>query len=103
VQDDGATTISPFTVHDGGGQYFFETTEAKPRQIEVFLLRSMWTSRSGNNFVPLLRMVVYENGQRGEEDALAGGWSTADSGRIAWFARGIGMARCKIPTPSTSS
>ncbi len=47
----------------------------------------------------LHRVMVYENGQQEEQAAFAGGWSTADSGRIAWFARGIDTARCKIPTP----
>ncbi len=89
------TSINPFTMHDGGDVYTLMTEEAEPRKIDVLLRRSMWTSRSGRNFVPLLQIWVYENGDR--EHPLASSWSDASSGRVGWDARGIGGGRCKVP------
>ena len=96
---DGMTLRNPFRLHDGDGVYAFMTEEDAPRKIEILLRRSMWTSRSGNNFVPLLQLYVYENGDRAEPFANA--WSTADSGRVGFAARGSLSARCKIPTPKS--
>ena len=90
----GITMQNPFTLHDGGDVYRFTTDEAEPRQIEVLLRRSMWPSRSGNNFVPLLQLNVYENGDF--ETPLANAWSAADSGRVGFAARDVGSARCKL-------
>ena len=89
------TSINPFTMHDGGDVYTLATEEPEPRKIDGLLRRSMWTSRSGRNFVPLLQIWVYENGDR--EHPLASSWSDADSGRVGWDARGIGGDRCKVP------
>ncbi len=89
------TSINPFTMHDGGDVYTLKTDEAEPRKIDVLLRRSMWTSRSGRNFVPLLQIWIYENDDR--EHPLASSWSDADGGRVGWDARGIGGGRCKIP------
>jgi len=94
---DGFTIRNPFTLHDGDGVFVFATEEAQPRKFEVLLRRSMWTSRSGNNFVPLLQLYLYENGDR--EDPFANAWSTADSGRVGFATRGAASARCKIPGP----
>lgn len=92
---DGMTIKNPFMMHDGGDLFSFETDEAEPRTIEVLLRRSMWTSRSGNNFVPLLQIYVFENGER--DSPLANAWSAAESGRVGFAARGLASARCKIP------
>ncbi len=98
-RDDSGTTLrNPFRLHDGDGVYTFVTEEAEPRTIEVLLRRSMWTSRSGKNFVPLLQLYVYENGDR--DEPFANAWSTADSGRVGFAARGSLSARCKIPEPN---
>ncbi len=94
---DGMTLHNPFRLHDGDGVYSFATEEPEPRTIEILLRRSMWTSRSGNNFVPLLQLYVYENGDR--DAPLANAWSEADSGRVGFAARGSLSARCKIPGP----
>ena len=93
----GTTLRNPFRLHDGDGVYAFTTDEADPRTIEILLRRSLWTSRSGKNFVPLLQLYVYENGDR--DEPFANAWSTADSGRVGFAARGALSARCKIPTP----
>ena len=97
IHEDGETNtvINPFTMHDGGDVYTLTTDEPTPRTIDVLLRRSMWTSRSGRNFVPLLQIWVYENGDR--EHPLASSWSDASSGRVGWDARGIGGGRCKVP------
>ena len=94
ADDDGITMRNPFQLHDAGGVYRFETDDAEPRQIEVLLRRSMWPSRSGNNFVPLLQLNVYENGDN--DTPLANAWSDADSGRVGFATRGVGSARCKL-------
>ncbi len=94
---EGRTTINPFTMHDGGDIYTFQTEETPPRTIDVLLRRSMWTSRSGNNFVPLLQIWVYADGNR--EAPLASSWADAGSGRVGWDAHHVGGGRCKIPTP----
>lgn len=91
---DGYTIQNPFTLHDGDGTYRFETEEETPRTFEILLRRSMWTSRSGNNFVPLLQLYLYEDGDRSEPFANA--WSAAESGRVGFAARGAGSARCKL-------
>jgi len=93
----GATTINPFTLHDGGGRFVFETEEERPLEIEVILRRSMWPSRSGRNFVPLLMLWVYADGDY--ETPLAGAWSKDTSGRVGWEAHGVARGRCKIPEP----
>jgi hypothetical protein len=93
----GRTTINPFTMHDGGDIYTFQTDETPARTIDVLLRRSMWTSRSGNNFVPLLQIWVYADGNRAAP--LASSWSDAGSGRVGWDAHHVGGGRCKIPTP----
>ena len=97
IHTDGETNthINPFTMHDGGGVHTFETGETAPRKIDVLLRRSMWTSRSGRNFVPLLKIWIYENDDR--EYPLASSWSDAGSGRVGWDAREIGGGRCKVP------
>ncbi len=90
------TMKNPFTLHDGGDVFEFDTEEQTPRKIEVLLRRSMWTSRSGNNFVPLLQLNVFENGVR--DEPIANAWSAADSGRVGFAAGGVGSARCKLAT-----
>jgi len=90
----GYTIQNPFTLHDGDGTFGFETEEETPRKFEIVLRRSMWTSRSGNNFVPLLQLYMYEGGDR--SDPFANAWSAAESGRVGFAARGSGSARCKL-------
>ena len=80
----GRTTVNPFTMHDGGDVYTFRTEETPPRTIDVLLRRSMWTSRSGNNFVPLLHMWVYADGNK--DAPLASSWADSSSGRVGWDA-----------------
>lgn len=90
---EGRTLINPIYMHDRGDTYEFETTEPTPRKFILKLRRSMWPSRSGRNFVPMLILYLYRD--RIAQDAIAGSaWASANSDRVAFDAGGIG-ARCK--------
>jgi hypothetical protein len=94
--DKGMTLIDPFTLNDGGGQFFFETDESTPRKIEVNLRRSMWPSKSGKNFYPNIQMSVYQDGDKEEPIAIA--WAPEDGGRVGWRSP-YGGGQCKLPMP----
>ena len=91
--DDGLTIINPFFVDDGGGQYFFETKESPPRQMEIFLRRSLHASSSGDNFLPMVHMFLYPDGTK---ERLASSWAHEDSGVVGWATPGVGAAGCKL-------
>ena len=95
VSDDGLTIINPFFVDDGGGQYFFETKESPPRQMEIFLRKSLHASNSGENFLPMVHMFLYPDGTK---DRLASSWAHEDSGIVGWATPGVGAAGCKLTT-----
>jgi hypothetical protein len=98
------TLIDPFTLHDGGGRYFFETDEPNPRQFEVFLRRGLWPSASGNNLVHTVQLFLYADGNRDKEltngHEVITAWSPADSGKVGWRTAGLGGSQCKPPAPS---
>jgi hypothetical protein len=93
------TNINPFFISDGGGQFFFETDEPDPRKIEVFLRRSMWTSGSGENFLPMLLLMTHEEGGN-RNLPLTTSWASAESGLVGWFTPGLGNGGCKLQPPS---
>jgi hypothetical protein len=94
--DEGMTLFDPFTLNDGGGQFFFETDEPTPRKIEVSLRSSMWPSKSGKNFYPNVQISVYQDGNK--ENPIAIAWAPEDSGRVGWRSP-YGGGQCKLPTP----
>lgn len=97
---EGRTLINPILLHDRGDTYEFQTAEEKPRKFILKLRRSMWPSRSGRNFVPMLILYLYKD--RVADDAIAGSaWAAASSDRVAFDAGGIG-ARCKNAAPVAS-
>ena len=100
-ESDEVTIINPFFINDGGGQFFFETNEPTPRKIEVFLRRSMWTSRSGQNFLPMLLLLVYADGD--QSVPLATSWARADGGLVGWGTPSVGNGGCKLATPSSGN
>ena len=83
---------NPFFLHDRGDQAVFSTGAAKPASVRVVLRRSMWPSRSGRNFVELLRIVLYLDDAT-EPSGL--GWATPESSRVG-FGTGAAQARCKL-------
>ncbi len=93
--DDGMTIINPFFVDDGGGQYFFETKESPPRQMEIFLRKSLHASNSGENFLPMVHMFLYPDGTK---DRLASSWAHEDSGIVGFASPRVANAGCKLTT-----
>lgn len=93
---DGRTLLNPVFLHDRGDEFVFETTESSPRKFVLKLRKSMWPSRSGRNFVPMLMLWLYRD-QVSAETVEGSAWAAADSKRVAFDARGVG-ARCKVPT-----
>ena len=83
---------NPFFLHDRGDEAVFMTGVEEPAKARVVLRRSMWPSRSGRNFVQLLRIVVYLD-DSAEPAGL--GWATPESGRVG-FGTGRLQARCKL-------
>ena len=83
---------NPFFLHDRGDQAVFSTGATKPSTVRVVLRRSMWPSRSGRNFVELLRIVLYLDDST-EPSGL--GWATPESSRVG-FGTGAAQARCKL-------
>ncbi len=93
---DGRTLINPVYLHDRGDSFSFQTNESAPRKYVLMLRKAMWPSRSGRNFVPMLMLWLYRD-QISVDTIEGSAWASADSGRVAFDARGVG-ARCKIPT-----
>jgi hypothetical protein len=92
--DDQRLVENPFFLHDRGDQAVFPTGASEPAQARVVLRRSMWPSRSGRNFVELLRVVLFFD----DSDIPAGmGWATPESGRVG-FGTERAQARCKLVT-----
>lgn len=97
---DGRTLINPIYLHDRGDTFEFETKEPSSRKFILKLRRSMWPSRSGRNFVPMLIIYLYQD--RIAQDMIAGSaWASANSDRVAFDAGGIG-ARCKNAKPTAA-
>lgn len=91
--DDGMTIINPFFIDDGGGQFFFETKESPPRQMEVYLRRSLHPSSSGENFLPMIHMYLYPDGTK---DRIASSWAHEDSGIVGFASPKVANAGCKL-------
>ncbi len=92
---EGRTLLNPIFLHDRGDEFVFETQESLPRTFVLKLRKSMWPSRSGRNFVPMLMLWLYRD-QVSSETVEGSSWAAADSSRVAFDARGVG-ARCKAP------
>lgn len=90
---EGRTLINPIMLHDRGDSFAFSTDEEAARQFTLKVRRSMWPSRSGRNFVPMLILYLYE-GDVSANIVAGSAWASADSGRVAFDAQGVG-ARCK--------
>ena len=97
----GSTNINPFFIDDGGDQFFFKTEEPSPRNMEVLLRRSLWPSRSGENFLPMLLVYLIEDGNH--ERPVASAWGPADGGLVGWSTGGLGSGSCKLASPASEN
>lgn len=82
---------NPFTMHDGGDVWRFDPEGQEPPRYWLMLRNSLWPSRSGRNFLPLLHLDVFEVGQ---EAPIGAGWAEPKSDRVGFNFVG-GSARCK--------
>lgn len=82
---------NPFTMHDGGDVWRFDPEGQEPPRYWLMLRNSLWPSRSGRNFLPLLHLDVFEEGR---EMPIGAGWAEPKSDRIGFNFIG-GSARCK--------
>lgn len=73
--------ITGLATHDRGGTILIATRDEPARKLTLLLRRGLWPSNSGNNFVQLLSVYLYENGKR---NALGNGWATPESGRVGF-------------------
>lgn len=88
------TVLNPIYLHDRGDIYTFETKEKEPRAFTLHLRRSLWASRSGRNFVPLLSLTLYSGDDL--DGTIAGNaWADGNSTRVGFDAGGRVGARCK--------
>ncbi len=71
-------------LHDRGGTLALRTDEQPARELTLLLRHGLWPSVSGNNFVPLMNLYLYEGAER---RMLGNGWATPESGRVGF---GIG-------------
>lgn len=71
-------------LHDRGGTLALRTDEEPARELTLLLRHGLWPSVSGNNFVPLMNLYLYEGAER---RMLGNGWATPESGRVGF---GIG-------------
>lgn len=73
--------LTKLRLHDRGGTVSIRTDEPSPRQLTLLLRHGLWPSVSGNNFVPLMNLYLYEEpGRR----MLGNGWATPESGRVGF-------------------
>jgi hypothetical protein len=86
---------NPFFLHDRGDHAVFSTGVNEPAEARVVLRRSMWPSRSGRNFVELLRVILFFDNN---ETPAGMGWATPESGRVG-FGTERAQARCKLIEP----
>jgi hypothetical protein len=83
-RDGKPQAMTRLTLHDRGGTVALRTDEQPPRQLTLLLRHGLWPSVSGNNFVPLMNLYLYEGAER---RMLGNGWATPESGRVGF---GIG-------------
>ncbi len=73
--------LTSLRLHDRGGTLTVRTDEQPERELRLLLRHGLWPSVSGNNFVPLMNLYLYEEpGQR----LLGNGWATPESGRVGF-------------------
>lgn len=93
-QQEDRTVLNPIYLHDRGDTLTFQTKETDPRMFTLHLRRSMWASRSGRNFVPLLSLTLYAGQDTG--GAIEGNaWADGNSTRVGFDAGARVGARCK--------
>lgn len=76
-----AQAITGLSTHDRGGTIDIQSEDTPPRKLRLLLRRGLWPSNSGNNFVQLMSLYVYEDDP---ENPLANGWATPESGRVGF-------------------
>jgi PAS domain-containing protein len=76
--------MAQLRLHDRGGTVTLRTDEEPARQLTLLLRHGLWPSVSGNNFVPLMNLYLYEGAER---RMIGNGWATPESGRVGF---GIG-------------
>lgn len=98
LTDGQSQAFTKLQTHDRGGTIEVATKDSPARKFTLLLRRGLWPSVSGNNFVELLTIYLYEEGHK---NVVGSGWATPDSGRVGF---GIGdelpggqqaSARCK--------
>jgi hypothetical protein len=73
--------LTKLRLHDRGGTLTLRTDEQPARELTLLLRHGLWPSVSGNNFVPLMNLYLYEEpGRR----MLGNGWATPESGRVGF-------------------
>lgn len=73
--------LTSLRLHDRGGTLTVRTDEQPARELTLLLRHGLWPSVSGNNFVPLMHLYLYEEpGRR----MLGNGWATPESGRVGF-------------------
>lgn len=96
LSDGRPHAVNGLATHDRGGSIDLVTPEATPRTLTLVLRRGLWPSNSGNNFVQLLNVYLYENGR---STLLGNGWATPESGRVGFASADAqgqrASARCK--------
>lgn len=92
--DADRTVINPFYMHNRGDSFTFSTKERTPRTFTLFMRKSMWASRSGRNFVPLLSLALHA-GPDTSGPIVGNAWAEGSSDRVGFDAGGAVGARCK--------
>jgi hypothetical protein len=73
--------LTRLRLHDRGGTVTVRTDEQPARELTLLLRHGLWPSVSGNNFVQLMNLYLFEEpGRR----MLGNGWATPDSGRVGF-------------------
>lgn len=93
-----------FAMHDRGDVHRLDLKDARgTTPVFLELIRGVWPSNSGRNYLDLLRFTVYEGDPakpREELKIIGNSLGSAGTDR-AGFAAGPLSARCKLPKPPT--